>query len=142
MDRPEPRGGFTLIEMVVVLLVIGMAAAVAAPALLRSRPAEAGFSALLDNARETAIRRGESVHLRIGTSGEWKIEGSASATPEVLVEGRVDPFLKHSLTLLVTPTGSCALDVPSAQTAGDLRLDPLTCQVAAQPSLSTRQPVR
>jgi prepilin-type N-terminal cleavage/methylation domain-containing protein len=33
MDRRELRGGFPLIEMVVVLPVVGMTAAVAAPAL-------------------------------------------------------------------------------------------------------------
>lgn len=131
--RNTPRG-VTLIEMVVVLVLIGLTAALAAPALLRPARAESGFRQLVSAARETAIRRGETVHLRIGASGEWRIEGSASAAPEVLLAGRVDPFLEHPLTVLLSPTGSCALDAPSTMTAGDIRLDPLTCEVAAQPA--------
>jgi len=133
MDIRNPPRGVTLIEMVVVLVLIGMTAALAAPALLRPARAESGFRELVSAARETAIRRGETVHLRIGASGEWRIEGSASAAPEVLLSGRVDPFLQHPLTVLVSPTGSCALDAPSTVTAGDIRLDPLTCEVPAQP---------
>ncbi len=134
MNIPNPPRGVTLIEMVVVLVLIGMTAALAAPALLRPARAESGVRELVSAAREAAIRRGETVYLRIGTSGEWRIEGSASAVPEVLLSGRVDPFLEHTLTVLLSPTGSCALDAPSAMTAGDIRLDPLTCEVAAQPT--------
>jgi len=126
--------GVTLIEMVVVLVLIGLTAALAAPALLRPPPPESGLRELLSTAREAAIRRGESVHLRIGASGEWRIEGAASATPEVLFEGRVDPFLDQPLTLMLSPTGSCALDAPSTASVQGLSLEPLTCELAATPA--------
>ena len=122
-----------MIEMVVVLVLIGLTAALAAPALLRPARGESGFRHLVSTAREAAIRRGETVHLRIGASGEWRIEGSASAAPEVLLTGRVDPFYEHPLTVLLSPTGSCALDAASSVIAGDMRLDPLTCEVAQPP---------
>jgi prepilin-type N-terminal cleavage/methylation domain-containing protein len=131
MDSRGSLGGVTLIEMLVVLLLIGMAAALAAPALLRPSPKDSGLRELVSTAREAAIRRGETVHLRIGTSGEWRIEGAASAEPEVLLVGRVDPFLEHPLTMLLSPTGSCALDAPSVLTGRDIQLDLLTCEVAA-----------
>lgn len=127
------RRGVTLIEMVVVLVLIGMAAALVIPALLRPRSGESGLEELVSNAREAAIRRGETVFLRVGESGEWKIEGAATSSGNgALLAGRVDP-LPAPLTLLVTPTGSCMLDVPSAAAAPGVRLDPLTCEVELVP---------
>jgi prepilin-type N-terminal cleavage/methylation domain-containing protein len=141
MDSRDGPDGVTLIEMLVVLLLIGLAAALAAPALLRPPPKESGLRQLVSTAREAAIRRGETVHLRIGTSGEWRIEGAASAEPEVLLVGRVDPFLEQPLTMLLSPTGSCALDAVSSVNARNIQLDLLTCEVAgstAQPSPAAR----
>jgi prepilin-type N-terminal cleavage/methylation domain-containing protein len=140
MPYRRSRAGFTLIEMMVVLLIMGMAAALAAPALLRSRPVESGLSALVANARETAIRRGETVYLRIGQSGQWIIEGAASSGAGALVSGQVDPIPGAPLTLLVTPTGSCALDVPSTAAAPAIQLDPLTCNVVGSPSPASSAP--
>ncbi|HEX7336965.1 MAG TPA: prepilin-type N-terminal cleavage/methylation domain-containing protein, partial [Gemmatimonadales bacterium] len=80
MASPRSDAGVTLIEMVVVLVLIGLTAALAVPALLRPPPRESGLRELVSSAREAAIRRGESVHLRIGASGEWRIEGAASTT--------------------------------------------------------------
>jgi prepilin-type N-terminal cleavage/methylation domain-containing protein len=130
--RPHHSGGFTLIEMVVVLVLLGMTAALAAPALLRPSRPVSGFSTLVANAREAAIRRGETMHLRIGASGEWRIEGTVSGNAEVLFAGKVDPFSDTPMTILVSATGSCALDAPSAATVGDIRLDLLTCGVPSQ----------
>lgn len=142
MASQRPARGVTLIEMVVVLVLIGLTVALAAPALLRPPPAESGLRELVTTAREAAIRRGESVHLRIGASGEWRIEGAASATPELLLEGRVDPFLDRPLTVLMSPTGSCALDAPSTASAGNLGLDPLTCELAGSGPAPTPTPAR
>src|SRR3954470_18042555 len=124
MQRGHRRTGFTLIEILVVLLLIGMAAAVAMPALLRSRAPESSLNTLLGNAREAAIRRGETVYLRIGSSGKWRIDGSGSAgASDSLLTGQIEP-LPGPLTLLVSPTGTCMLDVPSAMAAPDIQLDP------------------
>lgn len=138
MERVGPRAGFTLIEMVVVLLLIGMAAALAIPALLRPRAPESGLKTLVINAREAAIRRGETVFLRIGSSGEWRIDGSsATGESDSLLVGRMEP-LRAPLTLLVSPTGTCMLDVPSVMAAPDIQLDPLTCEVAVPPASSAQ----
>jgi Tfp pilus assembly protein FimT len=119
-----------LIEMLVVLLLIGMGAALAMPAFLRSGPEKSPLHALLGNAREAAVRRGEMVFLRIGESGEWRIESGATTreSSNVVMEGHTDRF-PTALTLLVSPTGTCMLDVPSVVAASHIQLDPLTCEL-------------
>jgi prepilin-type N-terminal cleavage/methylation domain-containing protein len=141
MTEAHQRAGFTLIEVLVVLLLIGMAAAIAIPALLRPRAPESGLKVLVGNAREAAIRRGETVFLRIGASGEWRIDGnSATGETDSLLVGRMEP-LQSPLTLLVSPTGTCMLDVPSVMAAPDIQLDPLTCDVIGPPPTRSAESV-
>ena len=110
-----------------------MTAAFALPTLLRPRDPDPGLETLVISAREAAIPRGETVFLRIGSSGEWRIDGS-SATGEFgsRLVGRMES-LPAPLTLLVSPTGTCMLDVPSIMAAPDIQLDPLTCEVKSAP---------
>jgi prepilin-type N-terminal cleavage/methylation domain-containing protein len=120
--------GFTLIEMLVVLVLLGMAAAVAAPAIRSLLPARPALSSLVPAARDAAARRGEIVYLRIADSGEWRMEGAASSDAGPLATGRVDPFPGLPLTLIVSPLGSCAFDLRT-QAARSIRLDPLRCKI-------------
>jgi prepilin-type N-terminal cleavage/methylation domain-containing protein len=122
-------GGFTLIEMLVVLVLLGMAAALAAPALRSLDPPRPALSSLIPGARDAAARRGETVYLRIAKSGEWRMEGAASSGAGPLATGRVDPFPGLPLTIIVSPLGSCAFDLRSTEAARSIRLDPLTCKV-------------
>ncbi len=126
MGRSE---GFTLIEMLVLLVLLGMAAAVAAPALRSVLPARPALSSLVPAARDAAARRGETVYLRVAKSGEWRMEGAASSAAGPLATGQVDPFPGLPLTLVVSPLGSCAFDLRSTQAARSIRLDPLTCKI-------------
>jgi prepilin-type N-terminal cleavage/methylation domain-containing protein len=121
-------GGFTLVEMLVVLVLLGMAAALAAPAVRSLRPPRPVLSSLIPNSRDAAARRGETVYLRIMASGKWRMEGASSgASP--LATGQVDPFPGLPLTIIVSPLGSCAFDLRSTRAARSIRLDPLTCKV-------------
>lgn len=126
------RSGFTLVEVLVVLVLMGLAAALVAPALFPSREsAPAGVAALVGAARDAAVRRGEVVYLRIGPSGEWRVEGAASAAQGDLAGGRLAGFSGPPFTLVVSPLGSCAFDVRSVAAARAIALDPLTCEVRA-----------
>ena len=122
------RRGFTLIEILVVLVLLGMAAALAAPALRSVLPTRRGLSSLVPEAREAAAERGDTVYLRIAESGEWRIDARAAGSKPVAT-GRVDPFPGLPLTLIVSPRGSCAFDPHSAKAAASIRLEPRTCKV-------------
>jgi len=73
VTRPAPAfaGGFTLIELVVVLLVLGLALGLVAPSVshvsdsIRARAEVAGLSAFLRHAREEAILRRERCEVRL-----------------------------------------------------------------------------
>jgi general secretion pathway protein H len=132
--QPRRRAaGFTLLEMAVVLLLIGMAAALVAPVLLRVNPGRSGFEELIATARETAVRRGEVLYLRVGISGQWSLDAATStSTTEALATGRVESVVGAPLTLMLAPNGSCMFDVATVTRGTSIRLDPLTCEV--QPS--------
>ena len=123
--RPE---GFTLLELVVVLVLLALAAGLAAPALRRAgAPRESGLEALLLGAREAAARRGETVRLTVSDSGAWSLEGAGSAADGPIQAGEVEPFRGVPLTLIVSPVGSCGFDARSARAAEVIPLDPLSC---------------
>jgi prepilin-type N-terminal cleavage/methylation domain-containing protein len=122
------RGGFTLIEMLLVVVLLAMAAALVVPAIRSMLPARTGLGALVPAARKAAERRGETIYLRIRKSGDWRMEGEASTDTGPLATGRVDPFPGLPLTLIVSPRGSCAFDPQSSRAARSIRLDSLPCK--------------
>jgi hypothetical protein len=111
---------------------------VAAPALRRPPAATPGLEPLLAVAREAAVRRGETIQLRIAATGEWRLAGASSGADSAFASGRIAPSDDLPLTVEVSALGSCALDAASARRATRLRLDPLTCSVRA-PSRATAQ---
>jgi prepilin-type N-terminal cleavage/methylation domain-containing protein len=127
-DRSKAPEGFTLLEVVVVLILLALAAGLAAPALGdREAPGESELAALLTGAREAAARRGETVALRISASGSWRMESGGAAAAEPIQTGEIEPFAGLPFTLLVSPVGTCGLDAASGNAAPAIRLDPLSC---------------
>jgi prepilin-type N-terminal cleavage/methylation domain-containing protein len=123
------RGGFTLIEMLVVMVLLAMAAALAAPAIRSVLPARTGLTSLLPAARDAAASRGETIYLRISETGEWRMEGASSTQAGPFATGHIDPVPGLPLTLVVSPQGSCAFDLRSSKAAGAIHLDPVTCKI-------------
>jgi prepilin-type N-terminal cleavage/methylation domain-containing protein len=120
--------GFTLLELVVVLIVLALAAALTAPALTRApEHRESGLATLLTVSREAAALRGETIRLSIAGSGSWRMEGVTSAREAPIQTGQVDSFPGLPVTLIVSPVGSCGFDARSAGSAAEIPLDPLTC---------------
>jgi prepilin-type N-terminal cleavage/methylation domain-containing protein len=123
------RSGFTLLEIVVVLILMGLLAVLVAPTLLPRHHDQNALNALLGSAREVAARRGEVVYVHIDPTGQWRMEAGANPSRGTLATGRVQPSLAASVTLIVSPLGSCGFDLRSAAAAGAVALDPLTCEI-------------
>ena len=127
----DVRRGFTLIELLVVLAIMAIATALVAPAILRPfRDDRAQLSAVVAGAREIAAARGEIIYLRLDPSGDWHTEGGGSQIDAAITRGHMQPLARVPLTLIVSPTGSCAFNVRSiAAAAAAVTLDPLTCEI-------------
>jgi len=123
--------GYTLIEMIVVLAIMSLAAAVVLPALARARTGITPVQTVIESARDAAAHRGETISLRIDPSGTWHMHGTGSALEADSATGHITPLASAPLTLLVAPSGSCAFDVRSAAAARGLSLDPLSCVLAS-----------
>jgi len=123
------RSAFTLIELLVVIAIIGLASAIVLPALLRMQVGDRPLQSVIENARGVAAARGEMVYLRIEPTGAWHLEVPGSPLSEDGTSGRMASLASVPLTILVSPAGSCALDVRSAAAGRVLRLNPLSCTV-------------
>jgi prepilin-type N-terminal cleavage/methylation domain-containing protein len=128
MQIRKRTAGYTLLEIAVVLLLIGMAAALAAPVLLRANPGRSGFEELIATSRDAAVRRGEVLYLRMSGSGQWSLEAANSSNADPLASGQVES-VGTPLTLMFSPNGSCMFDVATISRGTAIRLEPLTCEV-------------
>lgn len=116
------RAGVTLVELLVVLVIVGLATAVVAPAV--RGPAEAGVTAEdpLRTAQQLAVQRGESVTLSLLSDGSWVATRSAQPD-DTIRHGRSTPTLTGTLAML--PSGAC-LPVTLADARG--AWDPIGCR--------------
>ena len=128
------RSGFTLVEVLVVLVVMGLMVGLVAPAIIArpERDERDSLAPAIRFAREAAVRRSEMMYLRIDPSGAWRVEGGSSSEDGPLATGRFDRYDGGAATLVASPVGTCAFDALSARAAGALDLDPLTCQLRTQ----------
>lgn len=121
------NSGYTLLEMIVVLVLLTIAAAVVAPSLhLPGTNDPASLKAVIGKTRETAVRRGELVRLHIAPSGVW--QANAGTTPETLMAGRLNGTMERSIDLVFSPVGSCGA-TPETTSQATEEIDPLTCEV-------------
>ena len=152
------RRGYTLIETVVVLLVLALAAGIVAPAVGRGldaihvRTEVAGIASFLRAARAQAIAQRRSVDVRIDGDGRTLVRdgGAAGVVLREDAAGRLVHHLSPRLHLIPEgPAGrpvtffagglssGARLRVESGETAVFVvTVDPLTGRVAAQRSRS------
>jgi prepilin-type N-terminal cleavage/methylation domain-containing protein len=123
------RRGFTLVEIIVVLLLLGLAAALAAPVFIVPDSDEDALTTVIRGARQLAERRGENLYLDMGEEGRWTVMGAASLEEGALADGELSDYEGPRFRLVLSPIGTCALDVRSSQAASIVRVDPLTCEV-------------
>jgi prepilin-type N-terminal cleavage/methylation domain-containing protein len=127
------RRGFTLLEVIIVLLLMALATALVAPAIGSRQPRSRDeVAALLQMARLVAVRRGEVVTVTIAASGQWRLDGDASAADGPITSGQLSAKPAAALTVAVSPLGGCAPALDSASMALLAAVDPLTCETPAR----------
>lgn len=101
--RIRVRDGFTLLEIVVTLVLIGLGAALVAPVFRRQAPDDS-FPAVLSGARELAVRRAQTMVLRVDGDGGWRLTTAGDSA--AISTGRLtEPTSARQLT--ITPLGAC-----------------------------------
>lgn len=99
------RRGVTLLELLIVLTLMGVAAALVAPVLVRPtpEPVSAGRE-IVSRARQQAVRRGEPLRVAMWANGSWVL--SAQRDGAVVDSGHVRDSLPRA-ELLMDALGSC-----------------------------------
>ena len=96
--------GFTLLEIVVTLLLIGLGTALVAPMFRRDRLPDDAWPAVVSAARELAVRRAQRLVLDVDERGQWRLSALGDSTTigaGVLSERVVTSHLS------ITPLGAC-----------------------------------
>ena len=144
----RPRRGVTLLELVIVLSLMGMAAAIVAPVLARRAfTDERADLVALTNARRRAVQRAEPLHFVMQSSGAWRLSGARDAA--VIDSGTVSLASSalassaiadgtSSMDVMIDALGAC---VPARQASSIQLFDPLSCAVPrdAMPRPEARQ---
>jgi len=119
------RCGFTLLELLVVLVLLGLSAAVILPSIrLPFRSAE---RSPIERARAVAVRRGESVRLTIGDTGVWSVAGTADTAGVILLAGTggLASGAGAARSVVISALGLCMPEGPAAR--GTPPWDPARC---------------
>ncbi len=120
-------GGHTLLELVVVLAIIGIALAAAAPHFaVTKRSATEETQAVIEAARRTALANARSTLMTIRTDGTWEIVPATSSLPTAL--GRLI-HRGSPLALDISPVGICRPVLVAGRRMEQL-VNPLTCQLS------------
>lgn len=96
--------GFTLLEIVVTLVLIGLGTALVAPVFRRQSPPDDAWPAVVSAARELAVRRAQRLFLDVDDRGQWRLSAlgdSSSIGAGALAEGPA------ASRLSITPLGAC-----------------------------------
>jgi len=101
------RRGVTLLELIVVLALLGLVFAIAAPAFIVPIPVRASdLGAALATARRAAILRGEPVTLAIDAAGAWRVDGDASPAALPIAAGTTAASTGR-MRVRISPLGTC-----------------------------------
>ena len=102
--RIRKSSGFTLLEIVVTLLLIGLGTALVAPMFRRVAPPDDAFPAVVSVARELAVRRAQRLVLEVNDRGQWRLSALGDSTT---IGGGVLADQATATRLSITPLGAC-----------------------------------
>lgn len=115
-------GGFTLLEIVVTLVLLGLAAALVSPVFRTGATPDENLNEVLAATRETAVRRAQTLVLQVDAGGWWQIV--APGESPAVGSGRFTDGT-GDLRIRVNPLGACF----SEGTQGVPGLDAVACAV-------------
>lgn len=122
------RNGFTLVEILVVLVLFTLVFALSAPSLLPSAPAgSARAQDLIDEARRTAVTRAMAVSLSLGSDGRWVLAGAGVAGTQ-LGSGAIDWPQEVPMRVHISPLGACHLEAAGVSGSA-FTIDPVRCRL-------------
>jgi prepilin-type N-terminal cleavage/methylation domain-containing protein len=104
------RRGATLLELAVVLVLLGVMAAVVLPPLVTPAPRTATLSDVVRAARAAALARAQTLQLTVTGSGRWHLHALAPADGDTVAAGVLADA--PPLQLQLTPLGACLLTAP------------------------------
>ena len=111
------RRGVTLLELIVVIALLGLILAIAAPAFILPRPTrESELTTVLATARRAAILRGEPVTVAFVDGGTWQIDGDATPTGAPIATGKLGSPI-GSFRIHVSPMGTCVTEAAGTNAA-------------------------
>lgn len=106
MEPLRMRRGVTLLELIVALALLGVMAALVAPAMIAPERRAPDVAGVIRSARSMAIARAQPLVLRVSDAGEWSLRPLPPNDAEALAAGHVSssdgPF-----ALQLTPLGGC-----------------------------------
>ena len=117
--RLGSRVAFTLLEIIVTLVILGLAAALVAPVFRTDAPDE-GLRSVLAATRESAVRRAQTLVLQVDVRGSWQIVAAGESTS--IADGRFTDGTKD-LRIRVNPLGACF----NEGARSTVRLDAIAC---------------
>jgi prepilin-type N-terminal cleavage/methylation domain-containing protein len=102
-------GGFTILELMVVVIIISAVALAAVPAMLPDRPADDEVAALIAQARRSALRQAGPITLAVDAVGGWRMDAPHGRART----GNLAARPSAAFTLEVSALGACRLRVPA-----------------------------
>jgi prepilin-type N-terminal cleavage/methylation domain-containing protein len=127
---PLHRGrGYTLLELLVVLVIMGIVAGLVVPALHLPRAASSDLASVVALARQAAAQRDEVLTLRVSATGAWGLEEGSALSAHSIARGVMPAPHAGSFALILSPSGACAPEAATTRVATTLQLDALSCEI-------------
>ena len=129
------RRGVTLLELIVVMALLGLVLAIAAPALIApGEKREPELAAIMSAARRAALLRGQPVTLVVDRNA-WRVDADDPRASAPIASGSVESAV-GAIRVHVSPLGTCVADANGQAIAQTL--NGLDCRFAAPVEVRAR----